>query len=199
MDFGTHFNEFIASNPDPISGTIAEILKKIPIHIGDPVRGDVIVLKPHVDSSREHYIKRVIGLPGEQIKIGSGHVFVKKVGANDFVQINEPYLSATNAGQTFVSESGEDKIFTVPAGHYWVMGDNRRNSSDSRNCFKSCSIANSSNFLAREDIVGKVSVSFGYFNIFEKDHFPKLGKLSWEVKPRFLDTPKNATYPELDK
>lgn len=49
----------------------------IPIHIGDPVRGDVVVIKPHVDKNREHYIKRVIALPGDIIKFESGSVFIK--------------------------------------------------------------------------------------------------------------------------
>lgn len=60
LNFDTHFNEYLKSDPDPITGTIAKILKKIPIHIGDPERGDVIVLKPHVDTSRQFYLKRVI-------------------------------------------------------------------------------------------------------------------------------------------
>ena len=63
LNFDTHFNEYIKNNPDPITGTIAKIFKKIPIHIGDPERGDVIVLKPHVDASRQFFLKRVIGLP----------------------------------------------------------------------------------------------------------------------------------------
>lgn len=39
------------------------VLQNIPIHIGNPVRGDVVVITPHVDKQREYYIKRVIGLP----------------------------------------------------------------------------------------------------------------------------------------
>lgn len=69
LDFSTHFNEFIETNPETIAGGVAKILAKIPIHFGDPDRGDVIVLKPHVDTSREYYIKRVIGLPGDSVRI----------------------------------------------------------------------------------------------------------------------------------
>lgn len=85
--------------------------------------------------------------------------------------------------------SVRSKEFIIPANEYWVMGDNRINSSDSRNCFKSCSIGNSTHFLKREDIVGKVAMSFGYFNIFQENNFPHLGKFSWEIKPRFWNTP----------
>ena len=199
LNFDTHFNEFLHSNPDPVSGTIAQLLKKIPIHVGDPKRGDVIVLKPHIDKSREYYIKRVIGLPGETVRIFDGKVFIKKVDAEDFVEINESYLSLVNSGQTLVNDQRTEKIFEIPENSYWVMGDNRLNSSDSRNCFKNCNLPNSTHFLAREDILGKVAMSFGYFNIFDKkEGFPHFGSFKWEVKPRFFDTPSTAQYPELD-
>ena len=199
LNFDTHFNEFLHSNPDPVSGTIAQLLKKIPIHVGDPKRGDVIVLKPHIDKTREYYIKRVIGLPGETVRIFDGKVFIKKVDAEDFVEINESYLSLVNSGQTLVNDQRTEKIFEIPENSYWVMGDNRLNSSDSRNCFKNCNLPNSTHFLAREDILGKVTMSFGYFNIFDKkEGFPHFGSFKWEVKPRFFDTPSTAQYPELD-
>ena len=199
LNFDTHFNEFLHSNPDPVSGTIAQLLKKIPIHVGDPKRGDVIVLKPHIDKSREYYIKRVIGLPGETVRIFDGKVFIKKVDAKDFVEINESYLSLVNSGQTLVNDQRTEKIFEISENSYWVMGDNRLNSSDSRNCFKNCNLPNSTHFLAREDILGKVAMSFGYFNIFDKkEGFPHFGSFKWEVKPRFFDTPSTAQYPELD-
>ena len=43
-----------------IWGSVVSIWQNIPLHIGDPRRGDVVVIKPHVDKTREHYIKRVI-------------------------------------------------------------------------------------------------------------------------------------------
>jgi signal peptidase I len=57
--------------------TMTSLWQKIPIHIGDPIRGDVVVIKPHVDKTREHYIKRIIALPGDIIKFESGSVYVQ--------------------------------------------------------------------------------------------------------------------------
>lgn len=199
LDFSTHFNEFLSTNPDFITGGIAQILKKLPIHVGDPKRWDVIVLKPHVNVQREYYLKRIIGLPGEEIRIWWGQVYIKQKGSDKFVKLDEPYLSGINKGKTYI-DGQEDVTFTIPEEHYWVMGDNRLRSTDSRQCFNSCDISGSTHFLAREDIVGKVSLSFGYFNIFDKTKkFPHLGTLSWEVPMRLWDTKKNAIYPELNQ
>lgn len=92
----------------------SNILKNIPVHIGDPKRGDVVVITPHVDISREYYIKRVIGLPNDIIRFDDGNVFIKKNGSDKFVQLNEPYLSLINSGQTRLPQNVESNQFTVP-------------------------------------------------------------------------------------
>jgi signal peptidase I len=86
-----------------------------------PNRGDIIVFDPPVPSSKP-YIKRVIGLPGETVEIRDGSVFI------DGVRLEEDYIDEgiTDCGQQ------ECKTVTVPEGHIYVMGDNRRHSSDSR-------------------------------------------------------------------
>jgi signal peptidase I len=76
LNFPQTFGEMIGSNW--IDSTISTVAKNIPIHIGDPDRGDVVVITPHVDRSREYYIKRVVGLPGDTIRISGGKVFIKK-------------------------------------------------------------------------------------------------------------------------
>lgn len=106
------------------------IINKLSYYLDEPRRGDIIVLHFPRDRSRE-YIKRVIGLPGDHIQIDDDAVLVN--GA----PLNEPYINGAAAYRT--------GAWTVPEGHYFVMGDNRNNSSDSR----------SWSFLPREDIVGK--------------------------------------------
>lgn len=100
------------------------LTEKVTYYLRSPERGDVVVFTPPV-SNTDEFIKRIIGLPGEQVMVKGGHVYI-----NDKLLI-EPYLASsvqTNGG-TFLSEEQE---FTVPAGMYFVMGDNRPNSSDSR-------------------------------------------------------------------
>jgi signal peptidase I len=86
-----------------------------------PDRGDIVVFDPPVPSAKP-YIKRVIGLPGETVEIRDGAVYI------DGVQLEEDYVEEgiTDCGQR------ECETWTVPEGHIFVLGDNRRNSSDSR-------------------------------------------------------------------
>jgi signal peptidase I len=102
--------------------------------IHPPRRGDVIVFHPPgqgqtpVRGARTeasvNFIKRIIGLPGETIQIHSGTVFVCTAPHRGCHGLNEPYVSTHNYGNY--------GPYTVPAGDYFVMGDNRSNSDDSR-------------------------------------------------------------------
>lgn len=87
---------------------------------GDIDRGDIIVLLYPKDTTKS-YIKRVIGLPGETIMITDGKVIINGK------QIEEPYLNAD-----FLSQDSMPAPVEIPDQHYFVLGDNRRNSSDSR-------------------------------------------------------------------
>jgi signal peptidase I len=84
-------------------------------------RGDVIVFTPPPGSEPgyKHLVKRVIGLPGETVSGRGGHVFI------DGKRLSEPYLPKG----TYTSEFAPVKI---APDHYWMMGDNRGDSSDSR-------------------------------------------------------------------
>ncbi|MBO0861831.1 MAG: signal peptidase I [Chloracidobacterium sp.] len=83
-------------------------------------RGDIVVLLFPDDPSKS-YIKRVVGLPGEEVNVENGKLYI------DGKQINEPYLDSE-----YLSSDSMPTSVHVKEHHYFVMGDNRRNSSDSR-------------------------------------------------------------------
>ncbi len=84
------------------------------------VRGDIIVFKYPADQTKR-YVKRVIGLPGDRIEIRPGEVWVNGV------KLDEPYVSSRlNLSQR------SQALVTVPAHEYYVLGDNRDSSADSR-------------------------------------------------------------------
>lgn len=86
-----------------------------------PERGDIVVFNPP-NGSGEPYIKRVIALEGETVEIRDGSVYV------DDVELDEPYI---DEGITECLSNSCDPV-TVEEGEVFVLGDNRRNSSDSR-------------------------------------------------------------------
>ena len=103
--------------------------EKTLLPIDDIHRGDVIVFK-HPKTPERDLIKRTIGLPGETIELRDKRVYV------DGKPLEEPYTQyLLPAGLNDLAEGDVRRNFgplTVPAGHYFMMGDNRDNSEDSR-------------------------------------------------------------------
>lgn len=156
-----------------------------------PKRGDVIVFNTHIDG-KEYFIKRVIGLPGETLKIQSGSVFVKAVGSEEFVELDETYLSDTNYKSTYVRGDDGENIYEVPEWGYFVLWDNRNASTDSRACFSSCEFSDKSNYIQKKDITGRVLVDLWYFN-FKTFSFTN-PNLWIDTRPRWLSSPSSFEY-----
>ncbi|MDB5469625.1 MAG: lepB [Caulobacter sp.] len=111
-----------------------------------PHRGDIVVFKLPADNKTD-YIKRVIGLPGDRIQVRGGVLYVNEkalpnvqVTRNDAADMdrvrrqetsydNKTYVTYAGAEYGYVNNTG---VFLVPQGHYFMMGDNRDNSLDSR-------------------------------------------------------------------
>jgi len=97
---------------------------KVSYRFGNPKRGDVIVFEAPTNNGEE-FIKRIIGLPGEIISLHNGAFYINGK------QVNESYLTPNTLsfGGNFLTEGAEN---VVPEDKYFVMGDNRNHSSDSR-------------------------------------------------------------------
>jgi signal peptidase I len=135
----------------------------------DPARGDVVVFRLPRDDSTD-YIKRVIGLPGDKIQVKEGLLYingqpVKRERLPDFrddetggglaKRWRETLPNGVSYETRDLTDSGyldNTKVFDVPAGHYFMMGDNRDNSQDSR----TPQVGN----VPFENLVGKAQIIF---------------------------------------
>ena len=136
----------------------------------DPERGDVVVFKFPPNPSLD-YIKRVIGLPGDTVQMRDGQLFIngdavprEKVGEinnPDITEVNRPVevwretlpngVSYDTLDLTPEGIGDNTREFVVPAGHYFMMGDNRDNSTDSRF---------NVGFVPEDHLVGRANIIF---------------------------------------
>ena len=128
------FTRFIIVNAQVPSGSMENTILTGDRLIGfrlaylfhEPERGDIVIFK-YPDDESQNFVKRVIGIPGDVIQISNGHVYV----------------------------NGEELTYVVPADSYFMLGDNRNNSKDSRYW--------TNTFVSKDKIIAKVS--FRYFNV----------------------------------
>ncbi len=138
----------------------------------EPARGDIVVFKLPTDTSVD-YIKRVIGLPGDKIQLINGRLFIngekverKATGLKRFTNIYDQTVDVTEYIETLpggvkhtiyetndISPLDNTKEIVVPEGHYFMMGDNRDNSRDSR-------VSDLVGFVPYENLVGKARFIF---------------------------------------
>ena len=131
------------------------IVEKLSYRFGEIERYDVIVFNYHDPFKNEdvYYIKRVIGMPGDTIFIENGAVYLINEDG-ETVPLNENYGYYSNADimQAYLASVP----ITIPEGQYFVLGDNRNNSYDSRQI----------GLIKEEDILGKAWVRFFPLNKF---------------------------------
>ena len=142
------------------------------VFASEPQRGDVVVFRLPKDPSTD-YVKRVIGLPGDRIQMTNGLLHIngqpiKRERIEDFVEsegngrqvrvkqwretlpngVSHPTLDLIDNG--FYDNTKE---YQVPAGHYFMMGDNRDNSTDSR-------VESAVGYVPAENLIGRVQIIF---------------------------------------
>ena len=135
-----------AMEPTIKSGQIVFVNRML-LRTGDPKRGDVILLQ--VPGEETQVVRRVIALPGERIECRFQEVYI-----ND-KKLDEPYLRARETEEPQIEAPAPDAFgpTPVPEECFFVLGDNRRTSRDSR----------SFGFVKREFILGKVLLMWGFF------------------------------------
>jgi signal peptidase I len=160
----------------------------------EPARGDIVVFRLPKDDSTD-YIKRVIGLPGDRIQMRDGLLYindkpVRRERLSDFVG-EEPCGSDANVrvkrwketlpnGVSYEALDCTDNsymdntiVYTVPAGHFFMMGDNRDNSTDSR-------VLSQVGYVPIDNIVGRAEIIF--FSVGEGEAAWKVWRWPWVVR-----------------
>jgi signal peptidase I len=158
----------------------------------EPHRGDVVVFRLPKDDSID-YIKRVIGLPGDRIQMINGVLNingtpVKREHVSDFVDIDENgrsrhirrWKETLPNGVSYTTLDLMDNgyydntdVYTVPPGHFFMMGDNRDNSTDSR-------VQSAVGYVPFENIIGRAEIIF--FSVGEGEHAWQVWRWPWSVR-----------------
>jgi signal peptidase I len=161
----------ISMQPTLIAGDRLIVVKPI-YNFSDPERGDIIVLRPPMSPGKQ-YVKRLIGLPGDVIEVKNNQLHINGV------PLDEPYLKEPPRYTM--------KSVTLPADHYFVLGDNRNSSSDSHSGWT----------ITRQEIVGKACLRIWPFNKFGGPGNYPLGKQVIDAHPAVVSGSLPVAIPDL--
>ena len=125
--FALVFTNFIIINAEVPSGSMRDTIWegdrlfgfRLAYKFSEPKRGDIIIFK-FPDDETQNYVKRVIGLPNDIVQIKNGRVYINGE------ELDEPYI------KDYILDDGETYTYIVPEDSYFMLGDNRNNSKDSR-------------------------------------------------------------------
>lgn len=133
------------------------IINKLAFRKNMPERYDLIVFRQGGDEHMFYDIKRVIGLPGETIQIRDGEIYIKTVGSDEEIMLLEPYPVEPIQLAGFAADP-----ITLDEDEFFVLGDNRNNSEDSR----FSTVGN----VVKDDIVGMAWVRMSPFTFINKSN-----------------------------
>lgn len=178
------FGKYSFPLPAPIGGRFLEF--------GQPERGDVAVFRNEV--SDEDYIKRIIGMPGDRVQVRQGRLYINDVmverelvgnttdtdSSSSSVPVSVYRETLPNGVSHIIQEVSDDQPvvdntaeYTVPAGHYFMMGDNRDRSQDSR-------FLNAVGYVPHANLIGKAEARF--FSI--RNNLPPWQLWEWPANVR---------------
>ena len=172
--------------PDWFAGRI-----RVPLLSHAPRRGDVVVFVPPNETD-EIFVKRLVGLPGDTLQVTGGQLYINgtlvpRVEQGTYVDgssggpvITERFAETLPGGKvhpilklTDQGYANNTPVFTVPAGHYFMMGDNRDNSTDSR-------VLSQVGYVPYENIIGRAQIIF--FSIKDGTHAWEIWRWPWDVR-----------------
>ena len=139
--FGTRIRVIGISMEETLHNGQAVLVDKASYIILSPKRGDVVVFLPNGNKKAHYYVKRVVGLPGETVQIKNGKVFIN----GNELEEGENYEKIESPGLA-------EQPYVLGEKEYFVLGDNRNNSEDTRSGHIAA--------VKKEDMIGKIWFHF---------------------------------------